>query len=123
MQEARGNGVGNTGADVLSAFRESVMSQSALSRVYVGNLNWKTTSESLKQLFGVCGEIHRVEIVLEPDTGRSRGFGFVTFVSPEQAGRAIEELNDYFFEGRTLRVNAASSRRPSPPAHHWQRER
>ena len=87
------------------------MNKASASRVYVGNLNWKTTNQSLKQLFSSYGDVERAEIVLERDTGRSQGFGFVTFADSEHAARAIEGLNDYFFEGRTLRVNHAHARR------------
>eukprot|EP00244_Chara_vulgaris_P007307 TRINITY_DN273_c0_g1_i2.p1 TRINITY_DN273_c0_g1~~TRINITY_DN273_c0_g1_i2.p1 ORF type:complete len:352 (+),score=67.15 TRINITY_DN273_c0_g1_i2:370-1425(+) len=74
-------------------------------KLYVGNLPWKVDSESLAELFESVGKVDLVEVVYDRMTGRSRGFGFVTMGSLEEAQRAIDQLNGTELEGRVLRVN------------------
>ena len=79
-------------------------------RVYVGNLNYRTEEAALREAFEVHGEVQEVAIMTDRETGRSRGFGFVT-MKEEDAGRnAIEALNGQDFEGRALTVNEARPR-------------
>ena len=79
-------------------------------RLYVGNLSFHTTEDVLQQTFGECGEVVDVKVVTDRETGRSRGFGFVTMGSPEAAQKAIAELNGAELDGRSLRVNEAEER-------------
>jgi len=79
--------------------------------IYVGNLNYASTEESLRSLFEAYGEVVRVDIISDRNTGRSRGFGFVEMPNDEEAKAAIAELDNKTFEGRPLRVNEA---RPKP---------
>lgn len=76
-------------------------------KIYVGNLPWRATDAQLSQLFGSHGEVTDAKIVTDRETGRSRGFGFVTMASDEAAQAAIRALNGYSLEGRSLVVNEA----------------
>ena len=76
-------------------------------KVYVGNLPFKMRDEDLKELFSQYGEVSEAVIIKDKYTGRSKGFGFVTFADDEAAQQAISEMNDKEIEGRALRVNEA----------------
>ena len=78
-------------------------------KLYVGNMSFTTTEESLQALFSNYGEVQEVTIVTDRETGRPRGFGFVT-MEDEAARTAIEALNSNDFEGRALTVNEARPR-------------
>jgi len=78
-------------------------------KLYVGNLSFKTTQDSLDGLFSNYGEVQEVAIVNDRETGRPRGFAFVT-MDDEGAKAAIEALNGQEFEGRTLNINEARPR-------------
>lgn len=73
-------------------------------KLYVGNLSFGATEDSIKTLFTQYGEVVSVKIITDSMSGRSRGFGFVEM---ENADEAIEALNNQQFEGRTLTVNVA----------------
>ncbi len=75
--------------------------------LYVGNLSFDTQEDSLRSLFSQYGEIKSVNIIMDRDTGRSRGFGFVEMENDDAAEAAIAALNGGEFEGRNLRVNEA----------------
>ena len=77
--------------------------------IYVGNLPYDTTETDLNDLFGAHGEIDRVHIVMDRETGRSRGFGFVE-MDDGDANNAINALNGTDFDGRNLVVNEARER-------------
>lgn len=80
-------------------------------KIYVGNLSFRTTEEDLRLLFEQYGGVDEAAIVMDRETDRSRGFGFVTMQNDGEAQAAIEALNGQEFEGRTLTVNEA---RPKP---------
>ena len=80
-------------------------------KIYVGNLSFDTTEDGLKNVFGEYGAIEEVHIVLDRDTGRSRGFAFVTMPSSDEAQAAIEAVNGMDLDGRTLNVNEARPKR------------
>lgn len=80
-----------------------------MTRLYVGNLPFSATDESLRALFAKHGTVEKVSIITDRDTGRPRGFGFVE-MSGADAARAIEALNGTDFGGRPLRVNEAQER-------------
>ena len=86
------------------------MSQTNL---YVGNLSWNTTEEQLKQHFESYGAVKRARIVLDKETNRSRGFGFIEFQNDADAQAALA-LDGTDFDGRSLRVNLANRQGPSP---------
>ena len=78
-------------------------------KLYVGNLNFKTTEDSLQGLFSNFGEVQEVAVITDRETGRPRGFAFVT-MDDEGGKKAIEELDGQDFEGRNLNVNEARPR-------------
>jgi len=79
-------------------------------KLYVGNLNFKTSDEDLQELFGQAGTVESASVVMDRDTGRSRGFGFVEMSSAEKGAKAIEQFNGKEFNGRNLSVNEARPR-------------
>lgn len=81
-------------------------------KIYVGNMNFRTTEESLHALFSNYGQVDEVAIINDRETGRPRGFAFVTMADDEAGGKAIEALNGQDFEGRTLNVNEARPKSP-----------
>ena len=86
-----------------------------MTRIYVGNLPFSATEESLRALFAKHGTVEKVSLINDRDTGRPRGFGFVEMSSAD-AARAIQALNGTDFGGRPLRVNEAQERpRGGPP--------
>ena len=80
-------------------------------KIYVGNLSFQSSDQTLRELFSKHGDVEEAVIITDRDTGRSRGFGFVTMPDDGQAQTAITELNGQEFDGRTLTVNEA---RPKP---------
>ncbi|MDE0882238.1 MAG: RNA-binding protein [Myxococcota bacterium] len=83
-----------------------------MSKLFVGGLAWATRDESLKALFEQFGEVTDAKVIMDRDTGRSRGFGFVTFADAANAATAKNELHDSDLDGRTIRVDSASERAP-----------
>ncbi len=75
--------------------------------IFVGNLEFNTSEESLRSLFETYGTVERVSIMTDRDTGRSRGFAFVEMTSEAEADRAIAGLNGANLDGRALNVNEA----------------
>ncbi len=84
-------------------------------KLYVGNLSYTTMEEGLRSLFDQSGTVTSCELMLDKFTGKSRGFAFVEMSSREEAGRAVEQFNDYEFEGRKLVVNEARPRESRGP--------
>ena len=84
-------------------------------RIYVGNLSFDTTEETLRSAFEQGGRtVTDVHVMLDRDTGRPRGFGFVEMGSPEEMFAAIEAMDGQTLDGRALRVNEAQERKPRP---------
>ena len=81
--------------------------------IYVGNLPWSATQESVESLFSPYGEVLSVKLVSDRETGRARGFGFVEMEDAD-AINAIAALDGKEFDGRALRVNKAEPKRPAP---------
>jgi len=79
-------------------------------RLYVGNLSFSSTIETVREAFARIGEVTDVHIVTDRATGQSRGFGFVTMGSAAEAAKAIAEMNGALLDGRPLRVNEAEER-------------
>ena len=79
-------------------------------KLYVGNLNYQCTEEELKALFEAFGEVDSAQIVLDRNSGRSKGFGFVEMPDQEQARAALDGLNGTEQDGRTIVVNEAHSK-------------
>ena len=84
-------------------------------KLFVGNLSFKTTENDLQDAFAACGTVVETNIMMDRMTGRPRGFAFVTMSSPEEAEKAIEALHGKEFDGRALTVNVARPREDRPP--------
>lgn len=82
--------------------------------IYVGNLSFQSTEDELRSLFSSHGEVSKVSIITDRDSGRSKGFAFVEMPDSEAAQKAIDALNDYEIKGRKLRVNEAKPREERP---------
>ena len=80
--------------------------------IYVGNLDFKVNENDLKNIFEEYGSVEQVKIIKDKYSGRSKGFGFVTFVNDEDGDKAIEALNDHELNGRKLAVNEARPKEP-----------
>jgi cold-inducible RNA-binding protein len=78
-----------------------------LKNIFVGNLDFNTSEEELRRIFEAHGQVDRVSIMTDRDTGRSRGFGFVEMTNGEEGDKAIAALNGTQVGGRTLNVNEA----------------
>ena len=81
-----------------------------MKKLFVGSLSWGTKESDLENAFGRFGEIAEIKIITDRDTGRSRGFGFVTFAEDSAADAAMEEMNGFSLDGRTITVNEARDR-------------
>ena len=79
-------------------------------KLYVGNLTYETTDSDLQNLFGPYGTVQSAQVIMDRDTGRSKGFGFVEMNSGEEAQAAINGLNEHENNGRRLTVNEAKPR-------------
>ena len=93
---------------ILHLYREN----SAVTKLYVGNLPFTATDEAVQALFAKYGTVEKVSLISDRDTGRPRGFGFVEMSSAD-ASRAMQALNGTDFEGRSLKVNEAQERERS----------
>ena len=80
-------------------------------KIYVGNMSFSTTEDTLRAKFEEYGTVEEVAIVTDRDTGRPRGFGFVTMTNADEANAAIQALNATELDGRALNVNEARPRR------------
>jgi len=84
------------------------------SRLYVGNLSFNVTSDSIRDTFAQHGTVSDVHVVTDRETGRSRGFAFVTMGNNDEAAKAIAAMNGTMLDGRALRVNEAEERGARP---------
>ena len=80
-------------------------------KLYVGNLSWDSDEGSVRASFQRFGEVQDVKLITDRDTGRPRGFGFVTMASDAEAAQAVDGMNGQTLDGRELRVNIAEDRR------------
>lgn len=79
-------------------------------KLFVGSLSWNTDDRGLEAAFARFGEITDAKVVTDRETGRSRGFGFVTFADPAAAKKAVQEMNGAELDGRNLAVDVAQER-------------
>lgn len=82
-------------------------------KLFIGGLSWNTTDDSLKEAFSEYGTVEEARVVLERDSGRSRGFGFVTFANDEDAATACDKMNGVDLDGRAIRCDFATGDRGS----------
>lgn len=94
-------------------------------KLFIGGLAFSTSNERLREVFSQAGAVESASVVTDRDTGQSRGFGFVEMASAEEAAEAIRQLNGKEVDGRTLKVEAATStgggRRSSGGGGNWGR--
>lgn len=90
-------------------------------RLYVGNLAWATTRDGLSDAFSAFGLVTDAHVSVDRNSGRSRGFGFVTFENQDDAIRARDELNDTDLDGRIIRIDFARPRSERPPRREFNR--
>lgn len=83
--------------------------------IYVGNLSYSVTDDELRDAFSAYGEVAKAKVIMDRETGRSKGFGFVEMPDKAEGNAAIEALNDAELSGRKMRVNEARPRPPRPP--------
>lgn len=83
-----------------------------MKRIYIGNMNFSTSEESIRELFSKYGTVDSVEIIKDKYTEQSKGFGFVEMLNDSEAQKAISSLNGKDFEGRRIRVNFAQEMPP-----------
>jgi RNA recognition motif-containing protein len=79
-------------------------------KLYVGNLSFRVTSDDLQEHFATAGEVNSANVVMDRETGRSRGFGFVEMASEDAANNAIAQFNGQDYDGRNMVVNEARPR-------------
>lgn len=84
-------------------------------RLFVGNLSYQTTENELQDYFAPAGAVTSVNLMIDKVTGRSRGFAFVEFATPEEATKAVEQFHNKEFQGRMLTVNIARPREERAP--------
>jgi RNA recognition motif-containing protein len=100
------------GRTFLPLYFSFLVSTSAVTKLYVGNLPFTATDEGVRALFSQHGTVEKVSLISDRDTGRPRGFGFVE-MSNADASRAMQALDGTDFEGRALKVNEAQDRERS----------
>jgi len=81
-------------------------------KLFVGGLSWDTTNDGLRQAFASYGEITEAKVITDRDTGRSRGFGFVTFSQDGDAKTAISKMDGTSLDGKAIKVNEAQEKSP-----------
>ncbi len=81
-------------------------------KLFVGGLSWDTTDDGLRQAFASYGEMTEAKVITDRETGRSRGFGFVTFAQDEDAKTAISKMDGTSLDGKTIKVNEAQEKSP-----------
>ena len=86
-----------------------------MTSIYVGNLPYQISEDELRDAFAAHGEVTSAKIIIDRETGRSKGFGFVEMPDKAAAERAIEAMNGQSLQGRDLRVNEARPKEPRPP--------
>ncbi len=90
-----------------------------LKKIYVGNLSFSLSDQDLMTIFAEHGEVASAAVVMDRETGRSRGFGFVEMENDEEANKAIQALNGKEVDGRSLNVNEARPREPRNNRPRW----
>ncbi len=83
-------------------------------RLFVGNLSYQTKEDDLRQFFAAVANVKSVSVVMERESGRSKGFAFVEMATPEDAQKAIAELNGKMLQNRAIRVDLARPRENRP---------
>ena len=90
-------------------------------RLFVGNLSYQTMENDLQDYFSQAGVVTTVNLMVDKVTGKSRGFAFIEFATPEEANKAVEQLHNKEFQGRALTVNVARPREERAPRYSGER--
>ena len=85
-----------------------------MKNIYVGNLSYQASEDDIRDAFAQYGEVGRVSVIMDRETGRSRGFAFVEMPNDDEATRAIDGVNDTDIAGRSVRVNEAKPQESRP---------
>ena len=88
-------------------------------KLYVGNLPFAATDEALQQIFAQAGTVESAKVIVDRDSGRSKGFGFVEMSTRNEAAQAISDLNGTEFEGRAMNVSEAKEMAPRTSSNRW----
>ena len=91
------------------------MRQEIALKIYVGNMPYSASSEELEELFKQYGHVAEANVIMDRETGRSKGFGFVDMPNQSEAAEAVDALNSSQMQGRTLRVSEARPRNDRGP--------
>lgn len=91
-----------------------VSEKMAKKNLFIGSLAYATTDESLTEFFATVGEVESAKVMTDRDTGRSRGFGFVTFVNEDDNQKAVDQLDGKELDGRAINVSEARPREERP---------
>ncbi len=82
-----------------------------MKKVFIGSLSWNVSEEELGNFCAQVGDVEEAKVITDRETGRAKGFGFVTFKNPEDAQKAVEVLDGQELDGRSIRVNLAHERK------------
>jgi len=90
-------------------------------KLYIGNLPYTADQQTLQDAFGKCGTVESANVIMDRDTGRSKGFGFVEMSSSAEAQKATQEINGSTIDGREVKVNEAKpqEKRSGGGGKHW----
>ena len=88
-------------------------------RLFVGNLSYQTAENDLQDYFAQAGAVTSVNLMMDKMTGKSRGFAFVEFATPEEANKAVEQFHNKEFQGRSLTVNVAKPKEERGGGARW----
>jgi len=89
-------------------------------RLFVGNLSYQTGENELQDYFAQAGAVKSINLMMDKISGKSRGFAFIEFSTPEEAQKAIEQFHNKDFQGRAITVNVARPREERPPrSNNW----
>jgi len=91
------------------------MDNNQAGKLFVGGIAWATTEEGLKEFFSAAGSVVEVKIIIDRQTGKSKGFGFVTMSTEEEADKAVAELNGKELDGRSLKIDKARPQEKREP--------
>jgi len=83
-------------------------------QIYIGNMSYQTTEEAIRSLFEEFGAVEKVTMIMDRETQRPKGFGFIEMSDDAAANKAIEELNQKEYDGRTLKINEAKPKEYKP---------
>jgi len=81
-------------------------------KLFVGGLSWDTSDDGLRSAFEQYGDVLEATVITDRETGRSRGFGFVTYKNPQEADEAMSQMDGQSLDGRRINVNEARERKP-----------